>query len=55
MKKATFFTIYLHLEKTDLVENGIDRPQWAGISAKWLMDEDGGDYKRKEYKKFSIE
>jgi hypothetical protein len=40
MKKTTFFTIYLHLKETDLVENRVDSPQWAGITAKWLMDED---------------
>jgi hypothetical protein len=38
MKEATFFTIYLHLKETDLIENRVDSPQWAGIAAKWLMD-----------------
>jgi hypothetical protein len=55
MKKATFFTIYLHLEKTDLVENRVDCPQWAGIATERLMDEDGRRHESKEYKKLSIE
>jgi hypothetical protein len=38
MKKTTFFTIYLHLKETDLVENRVDSPQWAGIAAEGLMD-----------------
>jgi hypothetical protein len=40
VKETTFFSIYLHLKKADLVKNGVDSSQWTDIAAKWLMDED---------------
>jgi hypothetical protein len=55
MKKAASFSIYPHLEKTDLVENGEDCPQWAGIAAEGLLDEDRRRHESKEYKKLGIE
>jgi hypothetical protein len=55
MKEGASFSIYLHSEKADFVENGVDCPQWTRVAAKRLMDEDRGRHQSKEYEKLGIE